>query len=165
MWDELAVRGSIAGATASWALAEWLWWRRPSRGAAARAFWTCGAALTVLHVAAVFHFVHDWSGSAALAHTARQTAALTGVNWGGGLYVNYAFVSLWTGDAAWWWLDRAAYERRSARTRQALLAVFLFMFINGGIVFAQGPARVIGCGAVGVVLWAFFGGRRAGTSR
>jgi hypothetical protein len=165
MWDELAVRGSIAGATASWALAEWLWWRHPSHANAARALWTSGAALTLLHVAAVFHFIHDWSQTAALAHTARQTAALTGLDWGGGLYVNYGFVTLWAGDAAWWWRDRQAYENRSPKTRQALLAVFLFMFINGGIVFARGPARAIGCAAVGAVLWGFLGRHRARTAR
>ena len=154
MWDELAVRGSIAGAPASWALAEWLWWRHPSRGAGARGAWTAGAALMVLHALAVFQNVHHWSQDAALEHTARQTAAVTGFHWGGGLYVNYAFIALWVSDALLWWRDRASYERRSAVSRDTLLAIFLFMFINGGIVFAQGPARLLGIVAVGVVSWA-----------
>ena len=71
-----------------------------------------------------------------------------------GLYVNYAFIALWVGDAALWWHDRASYERRSARARDALLAVFLFMFVNAGVVFAHGPARVVGTIAVGMVLLA-----------
>ena len=154
MWAELAVRGSIAGATASWALAEWLRWRQPSRGAGARGAWTAGAALMVLHALAVFHYVHHWSQDAALEHTARQTAALTGLDWGGGLYVNYAFIALWVGDALLWWRDRALYERRSIVLRDTLLAIFLFMFVNGGIVFAQGPARLWSIAAVGVVSWA-----------
>ena len=94
---------------------------------------------------------------AAIAHTARQTAALTGLNWGGGLYVNYAFIALWVGDAMLWWRDRSSYERRSAAWRDALLAIFVFMFVNGGIVFAHGPARAVGLIAVGVVLWARLG--------
>ncbi len=157
MWADVAVRGSIAVATLSWASAEWLRLRHPSAGATARACWTLGAASTVVHTIAVFHNIHGWSQDAALAHTAQQTAVLTGLRWGGGLYVNYAFIALWVADAALWWHDRAAYERRSAGARDALLAVFLFMFVNAGIVFAHGPARVVGTIVVGIVLLARFG--------
>lgn len=159
MWPEIAVRGSIAAATLSWAAAEWLQWRHPSRGAVARLFWTLGAGLTIAHAVAVFHYVHHWSHDEALAHTARQTAALTGFQWGGGLYVNYAFMSLWAGDAALWWGDRSSYERRSAVSRDILLAIFVFMFVNGGIVFAHGLARAIGIIAVGIAAWARMGTR------
>jgi hypothetical protein len=155
MLGELAVRGSVAGATAFWALAEWLRWRHPSRDAGARGAWTAGAALMVLHALAVFHFVHHWSQDAALEHTARQTAAVTGLHWNGGLYVNYAFIALWVGDALLWWRDPGSYERRRDGLRGGLLAIFLLMFINGGIVFAQGLARVIGSVAVALVLWAY----------
>jgi hypothetical protein len=123
----------------------------------ARALWTAGAGQAAVHALAVFHYIHDWSQDAALAHTARETAALTGLHWGGGLYVNYAFVALWVGDAMLWWRDRTSYERRSAGSRDTVLAIFLFMFVNGGIVFAHGPARVIGLVAVGLVAWARLG--------
>jgi hypothetical protein len=83
-----AVRGSIAAATIAWAAAEWLRWRQPARGHGARAFWTAGATLLVVHSLAVFHYIHGWSQDAALEHTARQTAALTGFDWGGGLCIN-----------------------------------------------------------------------------
>jgi hypothetical protein len=156
-WAEIAVRGSIAAATLSWAAAEWLRWRHPSRGAMARALWTAGAGLTILHAVAVFHYIHHWSHDEAFAHTARQAAALTGLHWGGGLYVNYAFIALWAGDAVLWWRNRSFYESRSTASRDTLLAVFAFMFINGGIVFAHGPARVIGLIAVGIVTWARIG--------
>jgi hypothetical protein len=160
-WAALAVRGSIAAATVAWAAAEWLRSRHPARGKAARAFWTAGAALLVVHSLAVFHYIHRWSQDAALEHTARQTAALTGLDWGGGLYVNYAFIALWVLDALQWWRDRPAYERRSGAASDAMLAIFLFMFINAGIVFAQGPARWLGLLAVGVVLRARLGRFRA----
>ena len=153
-WAALAVRGSIAAATVAWAAAEWLRWRHPARGKMARAFWTAGAVLLVVHSLAVFHYIHRWSQDAALEHTARQTAALTGLAWGGGLYVNYAFVALWLLDALVWWRDPAAYERRTPVVRDTLLAIFLFMFVNAGIVFAHGPARWVGITAVGVVLCA-----------
>ena len=154
MWADLAVRGSIAATTFSWAAAEWLRWRQPGRATVARALWTTGAILLVVHAVAVSHYIHHWSQDAALEHTARQTAALTGLHWGGGLYVNYAFTSLWLWDAAVWWVNPVRYARRSKRSRALLLAIFLFMFVNGGIVFAQGPARILGLTAVGVVLWA-----------
>jgi hypothetical protein len=154
MWVELAVRGSIATATLSWAAAEWVRWRQPDRVTMARAFWTAGAALLIVHSVAVFHFIHHWSQDAALEHTARQTAALTGLDWGGGLFVNYAFIALWAGDALLWWRDPAAYARRSPAGRDTLLAIFLFMFINAGVVFARGPARLVGLIAVAVVVWA-----------
>lgn len=157
MWADIAVRGSIAVATFSWASAESLRLRQPSAGAIARTLWTVGAGLTVVHAVAVFHFVHGWSHDAALAHTAQQTAALTGLDWGGGLYVNYAFIALWIGDAALWWRAPSKYQRRSPFARDTLLAFFLFMFINAGIVFAHGPARLVGMIAVGLVLWARLG--------
>ncbi len=154
MWADLAVRGSIAAATLSWAAAEWLRWRRPARMTHARIVWTAGAILLLVHALAVFHYVHHWSQDAALDHTARQTAALTGLHWGGGLFVNYAFIALWLWDAAAWWANPDAYARRSDRSRTLLLAIFLFMFVNGGIVFAHGPARLVGLIAVGAVVWA-----------
>ena len=154
MWADLAVRGSIAAATLSWAAAEWLRWRQPRRATVARVLWKAGAVLLVVHAVAVFHYIHHWSQDAALEHTARQTAALTGLYWGGGLYVNYAFTGLWLWDAAAWWANPDRYARRSERSRALLLAIFLFMFVNGGIVFAQGPARIVGLTAVGGVLWA-----------
>ena len=153
-WATLAVRGSIAAATIAWAAAEWLRWRQPARRQSARALWTAGAALLVAHSLAVFHYIHGWSQDAALEHTARQTAALTGLHWGRGLYVNYAFTGLWLWDAAAWWANPVRYARRSKRSRALLLAIFLFMFVNGGIVFARGPARIVGLIAVAVVVWA-----------
>ena len=152
-WAVVAVRGSIAAATIVWAAAEYLRWRVPSRFAAARALWSAGALLIVCHALAVFHFVHGWSHQEALSHTARQTALLTGLDWSWGLYVNYAFIALWAVDSAWSWWNPGAYQRQSTSARDALLAIFLFMFVNGGIVFAPWPARGIGIVAVASVIW------------
>jgi hypothetical protein len=156
-WAMLAVRGSIAAATIAWAAAEWLRWRQPARGQSARALWTAGAALLLVHTLAVFQYIHGWSQDAALEHTARQTEALTGLDWGGGLYVNYAFIALWVMDAFLWWQRPSAYERRTLLARDSLLLIFLFMFVNAGIVFAHGPARWLGIAAVTVVLCARIG--------
>ena len=34
-------------------------------------------------------------------NSARQTAEVFGLDWGGGLYVNYAFTAAWVADVAW----------------------------------------------------------------
>ena len=68
---EVAVFGTIAGATLAWAVAEQL---------RSRLLWTIGAALAVTHSAAAFAVFHGWSHRAAAAATARQTADVTGVS-------------------------------------------------------------------------------------
>lgn len=103
-----------------------------------RCVWTAGWACFVLHVAAAFAFVHGWSHDAAYRETARQTAAVTGLNWGGGLWVNYAFLIPWTADAAAWWAVGPEYPRRLRRAYAVVQAVFAFLMFNATAVF--GPA-------------------------
>ena len=112
--------------------------RRP-----ARLYWTIGCALYLAHAAAAFQYAYHWSHATAVQDTARQTEALFGVNWGGGIWFNYAFTAIWTADALWWLI---APKTRAARPRWLNAAVhsyLAFMFINGAIVFPQGPARWI----------------------
>ena len=139
---ELAVFGTIAGATLAWAVAEQL---------RSRLLWTIGAALAVTHSAAAFAVFHGWSHRAAAAATARQTADVTGVSWGGGIFFNYAFLIVWGADAIWWWASPRGYEARP-RAFDALVRGFLFfMFLNGAVVFADGWMRLLGVIAVGLV--------------
>ncbi|MEP7272046.1 MAG: hypothetical protein ABI882_11120, partial [Acidobacteriota bacterium] len=69
----------------------------------ARTAWTLGCLAIVVHVAFAFNFYHHWSHAEAYRETARQTAAVVGLNWGGGLYINYVFVGAWILDVAVWW--------------------------------------------------------------
>src|SRR5262245_48127869 len=46
----------------------------------ARLFWTAGCLFFLAHVVCAFHFVHSWSHDAAYAATARDTAALFGLD-------------------------------------------------------------------------------------
>src|SRR5437763_16272962 len=78
----------------------------------ARLAWTGGLLAVAAHVACAFHFYHHWSHAAAYDRTAEQTAEAVGLNWGGGLYVNYAFVLLWAADVCWWWRDPEGYLAR-----------------------------------------------------
>jgi hypothetical protein len=60
---------------------------------------------------------------------------VTGLEWGGGLYLNYAFTVLWTADAAAWWLGDVALPYRSRAYIWTLHGVFAFMMLNATVVF------------------------------
>ena len=145
------VRGTIILATALWAVAEILKLRRPRSVEPARQLWTLAAALIWLHAGAAFQHVYNWSQAIAIEATARQTATVTGLAWGGGLFANYAFLAIWAADAAWWWISPTSYFKRPAFIERARRWVFVFMFVNGAIVFATGPARLAGVVAVSAV--------------
>jgi hypothetical protein len=149
------VRGTILAATLLWAWAEVLKIRRPRQSDQARGLYTAGLALALAHVAAAFAFVYAWSHDAAIDGTAQQTAAVIGIRWGGGIFVNYLFLALWAGDAWHWWAVPDGHARRSRRRETLRLAFFLFMFINGTIVFAGPAARAVGIPATAAVVAAW----------
>jgi hypothetical protein len=157
MFGESLTRATIVAATLSYGCAEWLRFRRPAAWRAARVAWTAGALLAVAHAAAAFHFRHGWSHRSALSSTASQTAALTGLEWGGGLYVNYAFLTLWAADATCWWRNPSAYAALPSSVSTARAFAFLFVFFNGAVVFAHGPTRLLGlaCTALAAFAWYF----------
>ena len=101
----------------------------------ARWSWTVGCALYLLHVVCAFGFYHQWSHEAAYRHTARQTAEVIGIAWGGGLYFNYAFTLLWILDLAAWWLRDLDSPYRSSPYFWTLHGVFAFMMFNATVVF------------------------------
>ena len=108
------------------------WWRR------ARWLWTIGCGCFLAHVTAAFWFYHHWSHAAAYLETARQTEVMVGIRWGGGLYLNYLFASLWTTEVVWWWVAPARMVGRSAWMVGAIHGFYLFMIFNGTIVFGHG---------------------------
>jgi hypothetical protein len=155
----VAVAGYAAGA-AAFALSR----GRRKWDAAARLAWTVGCAGLLAHVACAFNFYHGWSHAAAYRDTARQTAVATGLDWGGGVYFNYALLLAWVADVAWWWRrGRDAYRRRPWPLTAAWHAFLIFMFFNATVVFASGPARWAGlCVCAGLGL-AWLASRRAST--
>ena len=126
--------------------------RRPP-GGWAKPVWLLGAACYLAHVAAAFGTHHGWSHGVAYAYTAAQTEALFGLKWGGGLWVNYAFTLLWAGEGAWWTLAPASYARRAPTWTTVVRSAFLFMIINGAVVFVSGPRRLLGVAVVAALLW------------
>jgi hypothetical protein len=139
-------------ATAAWALGEALMRRSATADRWARAVWTVGIALALIHVVLAFQLVYEWNHEAAVAATARQAADRFGWGWRGGIYVNYVFLALWLADVGWWWLAPVSHASRSRRLETVRLALFAFMFVNGAVVFASGIGRLVGIASVIVVL-------------
>lgn len=112
--------------------------------ACARMAWTAGGALLLAHIACAYQFYHHWSHRAAYIETARQTQALTGLAWGGGLYINYLLAAAWMAEIAWWWLAPDSYTRRPQCITWSWRGFYLFMAFNGAVVFVSGPLRWLG---------------------
>ena len=111
----------------------------------ARVAWTTGCAALVAHLICAFHFYHGWSQESAYLETARQTAAVVSLNWGGGLFINYLVAILWTADVASWWLAGVSWYRRRPWILTLIWHGFLiFIIFNATVVFKDGFVRWIG---------------------
>jgi hypothetical protein len=143
---DLTVFVSIAAAVVAWALAEIL--RSPT-------FWAAGALLALIHSVAAFGQFYGWSHETARVMTARQTAEATGIDFDGGIYVNYALVAVWLLDACWWCGFPRSYAARPRPISWAVRGFIFFIMLNGSIVFADGWARLLGLAAVGSVIASF----------
>ncbi len=115
----------------------------PSSHAAARWLWTFGFGLYALHVMCAFTYFHDWSHASAYRHTAEQTARITGLDWGVGLYVNYAFSLLWMTDAVAWWVLGLSFPYRKRSYLCVLHIFFAFMVFNATVVFGPPIWRIL----------------------
>ena len=110
-----------------------------------RLAWTTGCAALVAHFICAFQFYHSWSHRSAYVETARQTAQVFAVNWGGGLFINYAVATLWAADVAlWWFAGLSSYRRRPWWLILIWHSFLIFIIFNATVVFKDGPARWIG---------------------
>ncbi|HKU72543.1 MAG TPA: hypothetical protein VJR02_01360 [Pyrinomonadaceae bacterium] len=110
-----------------------------------RLAWTVGCAALLAHYICAFQFFHAWSHASAYSDTARQTAEVFGINWGGGVFVNYAVAILWISDIAWWWFaGLSSYRRRPWLLVLAWHGFLIFIIFNATVVFVDGVARWIG---------------------
>lgn len=110
----------------------------------ARLAWTIACLSLLIHIACAFHFYHEWSQDSAYQETARQTAEVFGLNWGGGLYINYALMLGWIADVVWWWRGLDGYRRRPAALVAIWQGFLMFIFFNATVVFETGPLRYTG---------------------
>jgi hypothetical protein len=128
----------------------------PQQQTRARWAWTIGGLSMLAHVACAYHFYHGWSQVSAYQETARQTAEVFNLNWGGGIYVNYVFVAFWLLDVLWWWRGVDAYNQRPRAWVWVWQSFFLFIVFNATVVFKGGAQRWIGlalCVAMAAVWW------------
>lgn len=110
-----------------------------------RVAWTIGCGALLAHFASAFQFFHSWSHASAYSDTARQTADVFGINWGGGLFINYAVALLWTADvASWWFAGLSSYRRRPWLLILIWHGFLIFIIFNATVVFKDGFARWIG---------------------
>jgi hypothetical protein len=117
-----------------------------------------GLATLVVHIAiAIFHH-HGGDHAAAVADTARLTEQVYGVAWGGGVYVNYAFVATW---AAYVWRWRAHAEPLDDTNLWlvAIRAALFVIIVNALVVFASPLTRPLGIILCLVLAWAWRPGR------
>ena len=119
--------------------------KQPDGDRGTRLAWTTGCATLVMHFICAFNFYHGWSHDSAYRETARQTAAVFAINWGGGLFINYAVATLWIADVTWWWLAGLnSYRRRPWLLTLIWHSLLIFIIFNATVVFKDGPARWIG---------------------
>lgn len=135
----IAIGGYAAGVCLALLFRESQTWQRRARMA-----WTVGCLGLIAHLICAFQFYHHWSHASALREVERQTAAFTGNNWGGGLYINYAFLAAWAADVAWWWRGLDQYRRRHWLITAIWQFVFMFMVFNATAVFKTGAVRWVG---------------------
>jgi hypothetical protein len=139
----LALYGTIWLALAAFVAGEAGKRRRP----VPRWAWTislAGVLLCVAHIAVALGHHHHWNHDAAVAETARQTAAVYGVAWRGGVYVNYVFVAVWLAEL-WRWRTRPAEHFAPSRAAWWAVRAFYFVIIlNGAVVFASPRTRIAG---------------------
>jgi hypothetical protein len=155
--DALIIRGTAWAAILLFVAREAAAWRdggslgRP----AARWLSLAGCAVFIGHILVSFHWRHGWSHAGAVRDTARQTAELTGWNWGGGIYLNYLFAAMWCWEAGAAWLWPEALKRRSRAVEWSFRGFYLFMMANAAVVFVPGPARWLGaaCCLALAALW------------
>ena len=132
--------------------------RRPAFSGRAPARWSAplsfaGLALLLVHIAVAYGVRHGWSHDAAVRATAAQTAAVYGLDWGGGVYVNFLFAAAWGVDAWQWSASPAAAAARPPSIQWPLRAFYGVIIANGAIVFVPGSRRWIGIAIVLGLIW------------
>ena len=118
--------------------------RLTRRDRTARFVWSTAFAAFACHMIAAFEFEHHWSHADAYDSTARKTDALTGLDWGGGLYANYAVAIVWLVDVLWWLMRPSNYLHRPAAIEGIVQGFLAFLWFNATVVFGHGPIQPLG---------------------
>jgi len=144
MTGELLIKITVWISLAGYAIALIIFLQSKGRlkwDAFARLLWTTGCIAMLAHAVSAFHFHHHWSHTAAFNETARQTAKVYGLNWGGGIFINYILIIGWILDVIWWWRGLTIYRNRSKIFSIAWHVFLFFIFFNATVVFEDGILR------------------------
>ena len=68
--------------------------------------------LLAVHMAIALDVRHGWSHASVVRTVEDQARAVYGVDWGGGAWMNYAFLALWLIECAWWRIAPGPYRAR-----------------------------------------------------
>jgi hypothetical protein len=95
-------------------------------------------------------------------HTAERTDAVTGWNWGGGLYVNFAVAALWLTDVGVLWRRGASGIVPPRIWSWGVQAVLAFVVLNATVVFGPRGWWCVAAGFVAVLVAVFVRARTSG---
>jgi hypothetical protein len=115
-----------------------------------------GLTACIAHMVLAMTYRHGWSHEAALQETARQTAGVYGLSWGGGLYVNYLFVAVWLAELAWWRADPLGFRQRRPWVVWAVRIFAAIVVFNAAVIFAAPDRRVAGAAVVAALVASWF---------
>ena len=122
--------------------------------------WSLGAVLCAVHMILAMGLRHEWSHQSAIESTAQQTQSVYGLYWGGGVYVNYAFLAVWTAEVLWWRANPRQYFSRTPALTWIVRAFFLIVLFNAAVVFASGARALAGLILTAFLLWIWRPGRQ-----
>lgn len=115
--------------------------------------WALGAVLCAVHMLLAMGIRHGWSHQSAIESTAAQTQAVYGLNWGGGVYVNYAFLAVWLAELIWWRASPATYLSRPSSATWSARTFYLIVLFNAAVMFASGFRALAGLILIAILLW------------
>lgn len=155
---EWLTRATVWLAILLYVLSEAAFVRRADRQSSSPARWlnTLGGMAFLAHVAFSFHYFYQWSHAVGYAETARQTRELFGIDWGGGIFFNYAFTLVWLTEMIWWWASAKSYQARARWMNRSVRGFFIFMIFNGAVIFPPSPIRWLGlalCVMLAAIWW------------
>lgn len=122
-----------------------------------------GAILLAVHIVLAMAVRHGWSHASALETTAQQTNDMFGINWGGGVYVNYVFATVWIAELFVWRQWPEGYASRPEWIKWSLRAFYFVIIVSAAVIFATDWRRWMGAAILATLLASWT--KRPGGSR
>ncbi|EMI20688.1 putative membrane protein [Rhodopirellula maiorica SM1] len=115
--------------------------------------WLFGSLMIALHVLASYGVAHGWSHAAAIEAIADESERVTGIRAGWGVYVNFAFATVWIGYS----VAMVIRRRRWPGVDQAVFWFTAAIVVSATIVFETGAVRWLSvAGFIGLIISYFW---------